>query len=204
MFRKIANNNFVKILTFSDVIVVSGWGLINPVFAVFVTKQIEGGGLELVGLATCIYWILRASLQIPFAKFIDEHKGEKDDFLVMTAGSFLMSATPFFFAFATKPWQVLFLQGVAGFASAMVSPGWLAIFTRHVEKNLEAQSWGIYNAMVGYSVALSGALSGFMVNKFGFQILYFIAGIICTFGSSFLLLIYKELRDEEKFPFLRK
>lgn len=202
MFRKIANNNFVKILTFSDVIIISGWGLVNPIFAVFVTKQIEGGSVELVGLAACIYWIFRASLQIPFARFIDRHKGEKDDFLVMATGSFLLSSTPFFFALATKPWQVLLLQGVAGFAAAMVSPGWLAIFTRHVEKNLEAQSWAVYNAMVGYSVALSGALSGFMVSKFGFRALYFIVGIVCTFGSSFLLLIYKDLREKEKFPFL--
>lgn len=203
MFRKIANNNFIKILTFSDVIVVSGWGLVNPIFAVFVTKQIEGGSVELVGLATCIYWILRASLQLPFARFIDKHKGEKDDFLVMATGSFLMSSMPFFYSIATKPWHVLLLQGMTGFASAMVSPGWLAIFTRHVEKNLEAQSWGTYNAMVGYSIALSGALSGFMVSKFGFRVLYFIVGIVCTFGSSFLLLVYKELREEEKFPFLK-
>jgi len=204
VFNRIRNNSFIKILTFSDVIVLSGWGLVNPLFAVFVTKQIKGGTVELVGLATCLYWILRASLQIPFARFIDKHKGEVDDFVIMAAGSFLMSAAPFFYALISKPWQVLLLQAIIGFASAMVSPGWLAIFTRHVDKNLEAQSWGLYNALVGYSIALSGALSGFMVNRFGFRILYFIVGIVCTFGSSFLLLVYKELRQEEKSFFLQK
>ncbi|MGB9637413.1 MAG: MFS transporter [Microgenomates group bacterium] len=183
---------------------VSGWGLVNPIFAVFVTRQIKGGSVELVGLATCLYWILRASLQIPFARFIDKHKGEIDDFAVMAAGSFLMSATPFLYALISQPWQVLLLQAITGFASAMVSPGWLAIFTRHVEKNLEAQSWGTYNAMIGYSIALSGALSGFMVDRFGFRVLYFIVGIICLFGSSFLLLVYKELREEEKLSFFQK
>lgn len=191
-------NNLVKVMTFSDVIIVSGWGLVNPLFAVFVTKQIDGGGMELIGLAVAIYWIMRATMQLPFARFIDNHKGEIDDFIVMAMGSFLMSMMPFGYIFATKPLHILLLQGMTGFASAMVSPGWLAIFSRHLDKNAEAQSWGVYNAMVGYSVALAGALSGFMAEKFGFQTLYFIVGCLCTFGSTFLFFVYKDLRMEEK------
>ncbi len=52
-------NNLIKVLTFSDVLILSGWGLINPLFAVFITQQIQGGNLELVGLSTAMYWILR-------------------------------------------------------------------------------------------------------------------------------------------------
>lgn len=191
-------NNLIKILTFSDVLIVSGWGLINPIFAVFVTDHIEGGNVELVGLAVCIYWVLRASFQIPFSRFVDSHKGEIDDFLVMAAGSFLMSLMPFLYMFAFKPVHVLLLQGVTGFASAMVSPGWLAIFTRHVEKKAEAQAWGFYNASVGYSIALTSALSGFMAINFGYKTLYFIVGIICTFGSTFLFFAYQDLRKRER------
>lgn len=191
-------NNLIKVMTFSDVIIVSGWGLVNPLFAVFVTKQIDGGSVELVGLAVAIYWVFRASLQIPFARFIDGHKGEIDDFLIMAVGSFLMSMMPFGYIFATKPAHVLILQGATGFASAMVSPGWLAIFSRHIEQKSEAQSWGLYNAMVGYAVALAGALSGFLAEKFGFRTLYFMVGVICTFGSTFLFFMYQDLRKEEK------
>jgi len=191
-------NNLIKTLTFSDVIIVSGWGLVNPIFAIFVTQHIEGGNLELIGLAIAVFWILRASLQIPFARFIDAHAGEIDDFLVMATGSFLMSIMPFLYIFASKAAHVVIIQGITGFASAMVSPGWLAIFTRHIDKKAEAQSWGVYNALVGYAIALAGALSGFMANKFGFRSLYFIVGVICTFGSTFLFFVYKDLRSEEK------
>lgn len=191
-------NNLIKVLTFSDVLIVSGWGLINPIFAVFVTKHINGGSIELVGFSVCIYWLLRASFQIPFSRFIDSRKGEIDDFLVMAVGSFLMSLMPFLYIFANLPVHVLLLQGVTGFASAMVSPAWLAIFTRHVEKNAEGQAWGLYNASVGYAIALAGALSGFLAGKFGFQTLYFIVGLICTFGSTFLFFVYQDLRLEEK------
>ncbi len=191
-------NNLIKILTFSDVLIISGWGLINPLFAVFVTQQIKGGGLELIGLSTSIYLVFRASFQLPFARLIDSKKGEIDDFVVMAIGSFLVSLSPFLYIFARTNVHILILQGLTGFASAMVAPGWLAIFTRHIDKNIEAEEWGLYNAMVGFSGALSGALSGFLAEQLGFRVLFFVVGVISTFGSAFLFFVYQDLRTAER------
>jgi len=191
-------NNLIKILTFSDVLIVSGWGLINPIFAVFLTQQIKGGNLELVGLSTAVYCILRSALQIPFARLIDSVKGEIDDFALMAAGSALMSLVPFLYFFATSNVQTLLLQGLLGVSSAMVSPGWLAIFTRHIDKHIEAEEWGLYNAMVGLGWALTGALSGFLAEKIGFRPLFLIVGIVSVFGTSFLYFVYQDLRHAER------
>ncbi len=196
--KKLRLNNIIKVLTFSDSLIVSAWGLVNPLFAVFVTKQIQDGGVELVGLSVAVYWLARASMQIPFAKLIDSVKGEIDDFIIMAIGTTLISLVPFAFMFVTRPGQVVFFQGLTGFASAMVSPGWLAIFTRHIDKHTEAEEWGVYNATVGFGIALAGALSGFLVEKFGFRTLYFIVGCLCTLGSTFLFFVYQDLRKEEK------
>jgi len=191
-------NSLIKVLTFSDVLVVSGWGLINPIFAVFLTQQIKGGNLELVGLSTAVYCILRSALQIPFARLIDSVKGEIDDFALMAAGSAVMSLVPFLYFFATTNVQILLLQGLLGVSSAMVSPGWLAIFTRHIDKHIEAEEWGLYNAMVGLGGALTGALSGFLAEKIGFRPLFLIVGIVSVFGTSFLYFVYQDLRHAER------
>lgn len=191
-------NNLIKILTFSDVLIISGWGLINPLFAVFLTNQIKGGNLELVGLSTSVFWILRSSLQLPFARLIDSIKGEIDDFLLMAAGSAVMSLVPFLYFFATTNVHVLLLQALYGISSAMVSPCWLAIFTRHIDKHVEAEEWGLYNAMVGLGGALTGALSGFAAERLGFRPLFLIVGVISVFGTSFLYFVYQDLRMAEK------
>jgi MFS family permease len=191
-------NSLIKILTFSDVLIVSGWGLINPLFAVFLTQQIEGGSLELVGLSVAINLILRSSLQIPFARLIDSKKGEIDDFLIMATGSFLTSSAPFLYIFARKATDILFIQALQGIASAMSIPGWMAIFTRHIDKLKAAEEWGFYSSTVGITCALTGALGGFMAERFGFRFLYFIVGVISTFGSTFLFFVYQDLRKEEK------
>jgi MFS family permease len=191
-------NNLIKILTFSDAVILSGWGLTNPLFAVYVTQQIRNGNLEKIGLATAVYWIVRSVLQLPFAKLIDSVKGEIDDFALMATGSVLMTTVPFLYFFATESMHILLLQGLLGFASAMVSPSWLAIFTRHIDKNIEAEEWGIYNSMVGLGAAATGALGGFMAEKFGIRPLFLIVGVVTLVGVSFLFFVYQDLRMEEK------
>lgn len=191
-------NNLIKILTFSDVIILSGWGLTNPLFAVYITEQIRGGSLEMVGMGTAVYLVVRSLLQLPFAKLIDSVKGEIDDFALMATGSLLMSTVPFLFFFATESIHIILLQGLLGFSSAMVSPSWLAIFTRHIDKNIEAEEWGIYNSMVGMGAAATGALGGFMAEKFGLRPLFLIVGVITLVGVSFLFFVYQDLRLEER------
>lgn len=191
-------NNLIKFLTFSDILIITGWGLINPIFAIFVTRQIKGGGLELIGLASAIYYILRSVLQIPFARYIDKKKGEIDDFVIMATGSFLIAMVPFCYIFATTNIHIILLQALYGLGSAMALPGWLAIFTRHIDRNKEAEEWAFYNAMVGLGAALAGALGGFLAETFGFRFLFLLVGIICSFGSSFLFFVYQDLRMAEK------
>lgn len=170
----------------------------SPLFAVFLTQQIEGGNMELIGLCTAVNLILRSSLQIPFSRFIDRHKGEIDDFVVMFIGSMLTSLSPFLYILATKSTHILLIQGLLGIGGSMASPGWLAIFTRHIDQHREAEEWGLYNAMVGLSGALTGALGGFMTERFGFRFMYFVVGVVCTFGSAFLFFVYQDLREAEK------
>ena len=46
---KIGINKVIRFLITSDFLLQSGWGLIGPIFAIFLTRQIEGGSLEMVG-----------------------------------------------------------------------------------------------------------------------------------------------------------
>ena len=185
-------------MTYSDILILSGWGLVNPIFAVFVTSQVEGGNLELVGLASAVYLILKSFLQIPVAKYIDSVKGEIDDVIVMFLGTLIVSLVPFLYYFVSTAKQVLFLQLIYGLGAALVSPGWMAIFTRHIDRHQEAEEWSIYNSMTSLGMALSGALGGFMAETFGFRLVFILVGIISTFGASLLYFVYQDLRRAEK------
>ncbi|PIP17793.1 MAG: hypothetical protein COX43_02310, partial [Parcubacteria group bacterium CG23_combo_of_CG06-09_8_20_14_all_35_9] len=53
-------NKVVKILIFSDVALVSGFGFVSPIFAIFLSENIQGGGVEVAGFAAAIFWIVKS------------------------------------------------------------------------------------------------------------------------------------------------
>jgi len=44
-------NRVVKILIYSDLILVTAFALYGPIFAIFISQQIVGGGVRVAGLA---------------------------------------------------------------------------------------------------------------------------------------------------------
>ena len=70
ILRKI--NSVIRILTISDVLIISGFGLVAPIFAVFITDSIKGGTLEVVGIASAVYLLAKSLGQIPVAVIIDK------------------------------------------------------------------------------------------------------------------------------------
>jgi hypothetical protein len=182
-------NRFIKIMIFSDFVMWSAFGLVGPIFAVYITQQIPGGSLAVVGFASGLQLILKSILQIPISRWIDKNRGEWDDFYTAIAGSFLLSLVPFFYIFMRTPADLYFVQIIYALGAAMNFPGWVAIFTRHVDKGREGFEWSVYNTSVSIGAGITGAIGGFLAEKTGFLILFIIMGILNIMGTAFLLLI---------------
>ena len=76
-------NAVIKRFILADLVWLSGWGLLAPIFAVFVLQQIPGATVVTIGIAAAIYWILKSLIQIPIAIAIDRTASERDDYLVL-------------------------------------------------------------------------------------------------------------------------
>jgi MFS family permease len=187
-------NRVVQYLTFSDIMMLSGWGLVMPILAVFVTEKIPGAGVEEAGIAMTIYFLVRSIAQIPVARHIDSLRGEKDDFKVLITGSTILSLSAFLFIFASEPIHIYLIQIINGFGTALSYPTWLAIFTRHVDKNQEAMEWTMYNTTVDLGTAAAAGIGGFLAGKIGFDYLFLVVGIMSLTGTLFLTGIIRYLK----------
>ncbi|HEY4484290.1 MAG TPA: hypothetical protein VI978_01035, partial [Candidatus Paceibacterota bacterium] len=85
-------NRVIKKLVLSDLSLNFAFGLLSPIFAIFILQNIEGSTLKVVGLATTFYWIARTLTTVPLSKFMDRTDGERDEFYFMIIGSFMMSS----------------------------------------------------------------------------------------------------------------
>ena len=186
-------NQVIKYLILADLIFWSGWGLLSPIFGVFVIKNIEGGSLSVIGLASGIYWILKSLLRIPIGIFLDSRRGEEDDFWFLFFGLVLSSLVPFGYLMAKYPWHIYLLQSLQAFGMAMALSGWTAIFTRHIDQGKEATEWGLDATFVGLGIGISGILGGMIAQIFGFKTVFVLVGISGLLAASLLFGILKKI-----------
>jgi MFS family permease len=188
-------NPVVRFLTISDILVLGGFGLLSPIFAVFITGQISGATVETVGIAEGLYLLARSLTQIPFGRLIDKIKGEKDDFWFLFIGTLLLSFIPIAYIFCDTPLKLYAAQFVYGIVSGATLPTWLAIFTRHIDRDREGLEWGIYQTSAGLSGAIFASLGGFVAASFGFDVLFVIVAVLSSLGALFLLGVYSKMRS---------
>jgi len=192
-------NKVIRILITSDFLLQSGWGLIGPIFAIFLTRQIQGGTLEMVGFIAATYWIAKSVVQPFIAHFLDVTKGEKDDFKFLIGGMYLANLIPLGYIFSTHPWQIFLLEFIRGLAMACVVPTWSAIFTRHIDKGWEAFSWSIESTGIGFAAGIAAAFGGILASILGFKAVFVLVSFFGIISTSVLLLIQDKLFHRDHF-----
>src|SRR3989338_1804653 len=92
-------NQVILIIVFADFILVSAFGFLAPISALFITQEITHGTVAVVGFALTIYWVVKSILQLFVARHIDKNHGEYDDFYSMILGGLMSSVAVIFFFF---------------------------------------------------------------------------------------------------------
>jgi len=194
-------NQVVKILIISDLFFNLGWGLVSPVFAIFILENISNTGTlhaaEIAGLSALFYWIPKSLFETPIGIYLDRKHGEKDDFWAMFFGMLIISFVPLGYSFSSMPWHIYSLQVIYALGMAMCLPAWLAIFTRHVDKGKEAFEWGMETSSIGIGAGIAGGLSGIVVATFGFSTLFFLVSALALFSTLLLFSIRNHVFTRE-------
>jgi len=189
----------IKILIASDFLLQSGWGLSGPIFAIFLTKQIQGGDIKMVGFIAAAYWITKSIVQPFIATYLDKNHGEKDDFQFLVAGMFIANLAPLGYIFSTQPWHIFTLEIMRALAMACVIPTWSGIFTRHINKGREAFSWSLESTGIGFAAGLAGAFGGLIASALGFKAVFVLVSMFGLLSSAALLLIRKNIFLKDHF-----
>lgn len=187
-------NPVIRVMIASDILILSAFGLLAPIFAVFVLESIEGGSAEIVGFAAMTTLLSRAIFQLPIAIYIDRQTGESDDFWINIIGSLGMSLIPLLYLFASLPFHLYAIQAIFGFFHALTFPSWKAIFTRHIDPHREGLEWAVFDTATDLGTAAAAATGGIIAVVFGFKALFVAVSLFSLLGTLLLLKIYPLLR----------
>ena len=112
-------NNTIKLLMISDIFVITGFGLIEPILAIFIRENIVGGTIFAAGVASTLFLITKSIVQLPFSRYVDSHK-DKMRWLII--GTLLISLVPFIYIFVNHIKYVYLAQILYGIGSGLAYP----------------------------------------------------------------------------------
>lgn len=184
-------NRIIKYLVYSDLIFYTGWGLISPIFAVYILQSIAGGSVFVVGMAAAVHLVTRSLLRVPFG--IQADKSQKKAYWCMFWGLLIASFIPAGYILSENQWHIYLLQAVLGSSLAMSTAGWTGIFTKHMDKGRESTEWGVDAVAVGLGPGIAGALGGAAVTFFDFNSVFLAVGVIGVTGALLLLAVKKDI-----------
>lgn len=187
-------NHVIRSLVLGDFFINAGFSIFAPVFAIFVTRQISNGNLEVLGFAAAIVQIFKVLFEIPVAAYLDRNHGEYDDFYAMILGTMLVAVIPFMYLIATTPAHLYIISAIYGIGTAFTVPPWNAIFSRHLDKAHENIDWSIESVGIGIAGAGAAALSGILSQHFGFSFVFVVAGFLALIGATQQIRIYSDIR----------
>ncbi len=186
MFKNI--NKVIRTIVVADFFYNSAFALFGPVFAIFITNHINNGSATVAGFAVAVFWVVKSIVQLPIARFLDRTDGERDDYWAMVLGYFFSGLVPIAYLFVSEPWHLYIVNAFYGLSMAWAVPAWYSIFTRHVDKWRISFEWSLESVFaVGMSTAIAAALGGYIVETFGFRVLFMGSGAVTIFSSVLLL-----------------
>lgn len=188
-FRHLKINSVIKQLIWADLALLSGWGLVEPVFAIFILEKIQGATIVTVGIAAAIYWLVKSVLQMPISLLLDKIQGEKDDYMVLVLGLVLSGLSAFSLVLVDQIWQLYLMKFIQAIGFALYIPSWYSIFSRHLDKEHRSFEFSLNSTTIGIAAGIMGLLSGIFVKLFGFTLIFVIASVFSLVAAAIIFFV---------------
>lgn len=178
-----AINRTIKLLMISDIFVLTGLGLIEPILAIFIKENLIGGTIFKAGIASTIFIVTKSMVQLPFSKYVDSHR---DKIRWLIVGTFLISTVPFIYIFAKHINLIFLAQIIYGLGSGLAYPTWLGLWSTHLDRKHESFEWSLYSTLTGLGTALTAAIGAAIAQFIGFAYTFILVGIMSLIGCFIL------------------
>lgn len=184
-------NKSLRVLIISDLFIMSSFGLIQPIFSIFILNNIAGATIASAGMAITIQLFTKALFQIIVGKWTDTEKGNCRELYAMLAGSLLISIVPLGYLVCKNITDLYIIQILYGLGQALAYPSWKVLFNRYINQDKAGYEFSIYDTTVGFGIATTAAIGGYFAEIYSFLPLFIAVSILSFFGTMFLVYIFK-------------
>jgi DHA1 family quinolone resistance protein-like MFS transporter len=179
----------------SDVLLGTGFGLIDPILSIFVKDNIAGGTIFAAGFASTLFLFTKSIIQLPFSRYVDKHD-DKVRWLIV--GTFLVALVPFVYILASDISMVYIAQLLHGIGMGLAYPTWLGLWSTNLDKNHESFEWSLYSTILGFGTALTAAVGAALAQWVGFTMTFVFVGLSSLISCLILFALEKQAEKKRK------
>lgn len=200
-------HKIIRSLVISDLFILSSYGLIQPIFSIFILRGVVDATLTGIGVAFTIQLLTRAIFQIVIAKWADEERGNCRELYTLLFGSLLLCIVPIGYMFSQSMIHIYIAQFVSGFGQALSYPSWRVLFTRYLRQDQAGYEWGMYDTITSLGVACATTIGAYFADTYSFAYLFILVSILSFLGTGFIVHIFNQeftCRPKFKFPHINR
>ena len=179
-------------LLISDLFVVTGFGLVEPIFGIYMNNAIPNGNVAMVGIAAGIYLLVKSAVQIPFSWKVDAN-GARYAARWLFYGSLLVAVSPLMYIFAKDVYIIYLAQVISGIGAGVAYPAWLGLWSKYIDQGKESFQWSFYSTLIGVASAVAAPAGGFIADMYGFNALFIVMTVLALIGTFLTLIIQRSL-----------
>lgn len=179
-------NRIILTLMFADLMVITGFGFIDPILAVYYDNHIVGSSIFGIGIASAVFLLTKSVVQVPVARYVDTHN-DMSDLRWLIVGYMLIATVPICYLFATHMYHIYAIQFLYGIGSGIGYATWLGLWSLHLDRSRESFEWSLYSTLVSVGAALAAALGAGIAEIWGFAVVFTLVTILSVLGAVLLL-----------------
>lgn len=171
----------LRIFTLSNSLMAFAFGLFGPFYLIFINDL--GGSIENFGIAVGLVVLSGALMSLIAGKYSD--KFGRKPFLIL--GGYASAIIVFLYTIIGSLWQLYALQILSGIIISIFETSEHSFLGDITEKQKRGTKIGKYGVFVGIAEALAIFIGGFLVGKFGFEIMFYIISILFVVSTTVML-----------------
>jgi len=178
-------NRNVLILAFTLMVVMLGYGMIQPILPFLITK-LGASGRDL-GILTSAY----AAMQLVFAPLwgsLSDRIGRKP---VLLIGALGYAITLFIFGISTRFWMLFLARAASGVLSSAAMPTAMAYVSDNLPSQQRSGAMGKLGAAIGLGVVLGPLLGGLLSNH-SLSLPFFVGAALALLALFLILILLPE------------
>jgi len=183
-------NRTTLLLITSDIFVLTGFGLVQPILAIYIKDDLIGGTIFAAGLASMLFIITKSVIQMPLSRIVDKHQRSFRR-KTLIVGTFVLSIVPFIYIFTNHVNFIYLAQIVEGVGSGLAYPAWVGIWSRSSDITQRSFDWSLYSTLTGIGTGVAALTGAGIAQFFGFTYAFLVVGALSLLGCVILFKMEK-------------